>query len=130
MSTFEPDTGLVVNTLRGTVHKPDCEVVTRTNQRSGPWLAAWKGVAMKDDDKPCGYCQPDLDAARRQAMNPPATTEWIIEWRSDPATWWVPWARGTGEEATKVALGEFRAAKPNAEWRVVRVTTTTVVEDW
>jgi hypothetical protein len=60
---FEEDTGLIVNTSTGTVHKPDCEVVTRA-ARSGPWSAAWKGVAMSDTDKPCGFCKPDLKAAR------------------------------------------------------------------
>jgi hypothetical protein len=64
--TFEPDTGLLVNTSTGTVHKPDCNVVTRTTGRSGPWLAPWKGVAITDTDKPCNYCRPDLDAARAQ----------------------------------------------------------------
>jgi hypothetical protein len=68
--TFEPDTGLLVNTGTGVVHKPDCEVVTRTNQRSGRWLAPWKGVAISDSDKPCGYCKPDLDAARAVVTAP------------------------------------------------------------
>ena len=50
---------LLVNTRSGVVHKPECEVVARTNGRSGPWLTKWKGVAVTDHDRPCGYCLPD-----------------------------------------------------------------------
>ena len=62
--TFEPDTGLLVNTSTGVVHTKDCEVVTRTSGRSGPWIAPWRGVAISNTDRPCRFCNPDLAVAR------------------------------------------------------------------
>lgn len=48
--TFEPDTGLVVNTHTGRVHTPDCR------QAVGDNIAPWRGVAISPADQPCLVC--------------------------------------------------------------------------